>query len=129
MTHSNILALRCANGQVNLPPLQTLPEPLHQLFVGRILQNLDVFETAFEVTIQLSHSHHLVLMRVFIPAGVYCFRVSSTVCHRIGHLQPNTDGEGAKFAHLYRSTCWTHCIHSTHCTTNNKRLSSPIHTH
>ena len=27
-------SLCCANGQVNLPPLQTLPEPLHQLFVG-----------------------------------------------------------------------------------------------
>ena len=41
-----------------------------------------------------------------LQAGVYCFRVSSTVCHRIGHLQPNTDGEGAKFAQLYRYTCW-----------------------
>ena len=50
-----------------------------------------------------------------LPAGVYCFRVSGTVYHRIGHLQPNTDGE-AKFAQLYRYTCWTHCIHSTHCT-------------
>ena len=36
-----------------------------------------------------------------LPAGVYCFRVSGTVCHRIGHLQPNTDGERPKFAQLY----------------------------
>ena len=28
-----------------------------------------------------------------------------------------------------RYTYWTHFIHSTHCTNNNKRLSSPIHTH
>ena len=27
-------SLCCGNGQVNLPPLQTLPELLHQLFVG-----------------------------------------------------------------------------------------------
>ena len=24
-----------------------------------------------------------------------------------------------------KCTCWTHCIHSTHCINNNKRLSSP----
>ena len=36
-----------------------------------------------------------------LPAGVYCFRVSGTVCNRIGHLQPNTDGERPKFAQLY----------------------------
>ena len=34
-------------------------------------------------------------------AGVYCFRVSGTVCHRIGHPQPNRDGERPKFAQLY----------------------------
>ena len=27
-------SLCCANGQVNFPPLQTLPEPLHHLFAG-----------------------------------------------------------------------------------------------
>ena len=36
-----------------------------------------------------------------LPARVYCFRVSGTVCHRIGHLQPNTDGERPKFVQLY----------------------------
>ena len=36
-----------------------------------------------------------------LPAVVYCFKVSSTVCHRIIHLQSNTDGERPKFAEKY----------------------------
>ena len=52
-------SLCCANGQVNLPPLQTLPEPFHQLFVGDTAES-KCFEITFEVTIPLSHLHHLV---------------------------------------------------------------------
>ena len=93
-------SLCCANGQVNLPPLQTLPEPLHQLFVGDTAEsscfqnNSRGYNSAFAFT-------SLGVNEDMLQAGGYCFRVSDTVCHRIGHLQPNTDGERPKFAQLY----------------------------
>ena len=93
-------SLCCANGQVNLPPLQTLPQPLHQLFVGdtaesRCFQNNSrSYNSAFAFA-------SFGVNEGMLQAGVYCSRVSSTVCHRIDHLQPNTDGERPKFAQLY----------------------------
>ena len=121
-------SLYCANGQINLPLSQHLPEPLHQLFVAytaeyrRFRNNIRSYNSAFAFA-------SLGVNEDMLPAGVYCFRVRSTVCHRIGHLQSNIEGEGAKFAQLYRYICLPYCIHSTHCANNNKRLSSPIHIH
>ena len=36
-----------------------------------------------------------------LPAGVYNFRVSGQVCHRIGHIQPSRPADQPKFAQLY----------------------------
>ena len=78
-------SLCCANGQVNLSPLQTLPEPLHQLLVRDIAEsrcfrnNIRSYNSAFAFA-------SLGVNEDMLPAGVYCFRVSGTVCHRIGHL-------------------------------------------
>ena len=83
-------SLCCANGQVNLPPLQTLPEPLHPLFVEDTAEsrcfrnNIRSYNSAFAFA-------SLRVNEDMLPIGVYCFRVSSTVCYRIGHLQPNTN--------------------------------------
>ena len=76
------------------PPYK-LYQILYSSCLWRILQNLDVFEITFEVTIQLGVNEDM------LPAGVYCFRVSGIVCHRISHLQSNKDGERPKFAQLY----------------------------
>ena len=148
-------SLCCANGQLNLPSLQILPEPLHQLFVVDtaesrcFLNNIRSYNSAFA-------SASLGVNEDMLPAGVYCFRVSGTVCHRIGHLQQNKDGERPKFAQLYiydtdneiqNRLHWNqhlkrdvlHTISSVMNGVNpfvqfykhaaNQRLSSPIHTH
>ena len=65
-------SLCCANGQVNLPPLQTLPEPLHHLFMGDTAEsrcrcfrnNIRSYNSAFTFATLGGHVFKLSILRI-----------------------------------------------------------------
>ena len=93
-------SLCCANGQVILPPLQPLPVELHQLFVGGSSEAKDFRQHIRGYNASFAFAS-LGVHEDVLPAGVYSFRINGSVCHRIGHLQPNSADERPKFAQMY----------------------------
>ena len=72
--------------QVNLPSLQTLPEPLHKLFVGDTAEsrcfrhNIRNYNSAFAFA-------SLGVIEDMLPAGVYLFRVNGTAIELVIYNQ------------------------------------------
>lgn len=89
----------CCNGQVVLPPLQPPPEFLRNLLLGdsaeckHFRENIRGYNSALAFA-SLGANEDI------LPPGIFCFRISGEVHHRIGHLHPDPNNR-PRFAQLY----------------------------
>jgi hypothetical protein len=94
----------CMNGKVELPNLKRLPNKLISLFVEdtevckNFQKDIRAYNNAFAFTsLGVNLDHNLANS----TEGMYTFRISGQMYHRIGSLLPQSEQNEPKFAQIY----------------------------